>query len=120
MQLYTVPILPVAQHGCRKAGSGPFPVVEARKHPHKSGPRRPRMEDTAAVRIGIANVDFIGYLVDGGALQVEPGGMRIPSFGLYLYSCTLVLLVRYSKVQYGRGLLLQGLLQVSPRRAVLW
>jgi hypothetical protein len=31
------------------------------------------MEDITAVRIEIASVDFIGYLIDGGALQVEPG-----------------------------------------------
>ena len=51
-----------------------FPFVEARRHPDKSGPRRPRMEDITAVRIEIASIDFIGYLIDGGGgLQVELG-----------------------------------------------
>jgi hypothetical protein len=31
------------------------------------------MEDIPAVRIEITSIDFIGYLIDEGGLQVEPG-----------------------------------------------
>jgi hypothetical protein len=40
------------------------------------------MEDITAVRIEIASVDFIGYLIDRGACKWNRG-MRIPFFGFY-------------------------------------